>query len=223
MTDMPTFIGNATDDANNPQVGEAGGNDVDTSRGDLQNDVDAPTEQDATEVTDAALTKDDEEDESSASDNELTEDQKLLFDDESTYELSNDDNVSLDGSLVTASSAGSNFKTDKCGFCSEDIFGDNLHPYLRKCSCCKNTVKIHESCIPALMKKEFFVGQEENYNHNKMSPKKFNELDFRWYCSLCEQDCFYCNIHHEGTYIIIHIKLLYAMNCNEYLTYSQCV
>ena len=113
MTDMPTFIGNKTDDTNNPQVGEAGGNDVDTNRGESLSDVDPPIQQDATEVTDTALNKDDEEEESSASDNELTDDQKLLFDDASTYELSNDDNESLDGSLVTESSTDSNFKADK--------------------------------------------------------------------------------------------------------------
>ena len=110
---MPTFIGKATNDANNPQVVEAGGNDVDISSGESLSDVDPPIQQDATEETNTALNEDDKEDENSASEFELTDDQKLLFDDASTYEVSNDDNESLDGSLVTESSTDSNFKADK--------------------------------------------------------------------------------------------------------------
>ena len=65
---MLTFIGNETDDANNPWVGEAGGNDVDNGRGESLSDEDPPIQQDASEETSTVLNKDEEEEDKSTSD-----------------------------------------------------------------------------------------------------------------------------------------------------------
>ena len=171
---MPTFIGDKMDSINKPVQSE-----------DNENNSDGGESLDNFEVTD---------------------EQKELFGDDSTFLLSNDggkDDVSVTESLVTEASQDSFERIEKCGHCKEDIIGDNLHPYMKACSCCMNTVKIHKACVPDFLTETLFgADEDQTFDPEKMTPQAFNKLDVEWYCKLCNQDCFYCNTSHEGMFIV---------------------